>query len=216
MHRLRLLISALVVVMSATAFAGLPEGYTRASYTDTSRGINMEYAVYEPESEDPTSEFALFVLSGITDADATRFVNKLNGLDMQAYVYYVPTVEESMISTSIRTLRVDPDRIFFVGRDVVPDTDIFAAAVCYNTPEVFKTETMPVVYIYTDGKAPSDLGKSGTTLTISGSLDTETRYNILGDVVAKNPQTLTVIVENSPEAVPFYSAVLYHIAELSK
>lgn len=199
-----------VVCFCATANAAIPEGYTKASYTDSSKAIKMEYGVYEPESDDPTTEFALFVLSGLSEKQAADFLSTITYLSIPACVYCVPEVNTSMVNTSIRSMRIDPDRLYLVSNGQSTEIEGFAGQILYN-PSADINLTKPAVIIHTSGVRPENTTKEGKTITFYSSLDSNSREELLSKMLVDAPDNLTIIVEDATENMPFFPEVINYI-----
>lgn len=166
MLNLKKYLAIMSVVVAATALAGVPAGYTSAVFDNATTGASVEFGLVEPESEDPTSEFPLFVLSGVSDDYASKFANELESLQLPAYVYFVPATDVQMVSVTLRTQRVDPDRVYLIGENITPYSEVFTATVSYNT-----SAESPVVYTSSsDTKGESFGGSLGELINYLAEL----------------------------------------------
>ena len=86
--------------------------------------------VYEPETDDPTTEFAAYIIVSDSVNQAEKFVKTAQQNDREAFVYSFSEIPEpGFVLELVEGQPIDTDRIFLVQERDAEVSDIYAGSV---------------------------------------------------------------------------------------
>lgn len=199
----------------------IPSGYQAEKYADNANSREIEYAIFDPEMEDPTSEVPLIVFEGLSEGMATNLVETLRKTDIPAYVFYFDKQYDSLpLSELCRDKQIDPDRIYLISNSQLVDRGDFAAQLIYN-PKSMEILSWPTTYIFTTPNTLTDFastasGIPGYASTDVNIADDSEQDEKLTNLYMTEANTFAITVNGNTEAEFYIPLVLYWLTSQSK